>query len=391
MESLTFLTYLAIILLLGIICTIISQRLRIPNVLLLLLAGVLLGYIQEHGIQVIRFPAIFLSTVGILALVMVVFDSTSRFKLKEFGELSLSALKMSIIFILLNIMLLSVAVIVIFRVNSIFLALLFATLMSGTDPGTVLAMFKKSKNKVLKLLEIESIINTPLCVLLPFIILNLKESFSDLEFSTFMNELLPFLQKFVTGIGAGILVGLVVFRIMKRQYSETLSPLAIITAALLTYILAENLGGSGVLAVTAIGLLFGSVYVKEKLRLYEFSAVFATSFEILVFVLIGLSIKIPLNMTFILKSVSLFGIYILIRFSSIHLAFYEENIKEKVFMALNAQKGITVAVVTFMLMTIGIQGLSEILDLILMFMFYSIVLSTIVAKHSKYWIKTTVS
>ena len=84
-----------------------------------------------------------------------------------------------------------------------------------------------------------------------------------------------FILRFVAGIGAGFLVGIIIFKVMKKAYSEILSPLAVITAALLTYILAENLGGNGVLAITTMGLFFGNVYVKQKIQLMEFSTFFA--------------------------------------------------------------------------------------------------------------------
>ena len=51
----------------------------------------------------------------------------------------------------------------------------------------------------------------------------------------------------------------------KKQYSEILSPVTLIASTILTYILAEELGGNGVLAVTTLGLFFGNVYIKRKL------------------------------------------------------------------------------------------------------------------------------
>ena len=58
----------------------------------------------------------------------------------------------------------------------------------------------------------------------------------------------------------------------------------------------------------------------------------------------------------------------------------EYNIKEKWFIALNAQKGIAVAVVIFSLLTLNIKGIKPILDLAIIFILYSIIISTIVGK-----------
>ena len=393
MEPITFLTYLAILLLVGIICTLLSQKLRIPNILLLILAGILIGNISYKGEAIIQFSETFLTSISVLALVLIIFDSSSRFKLREFTNISTFAIGLTGVFLLLNTLFLTLFTLKIFPNSTIFVALLFATLMSGTAPDAVLMMLKKSKNRIFELLEIEALVNTPLVVLLPFIMLDFIQSVEvEYIFSRFIEQIGPFIQQFVTGIGAGIVIGIIVFRIMKKKYSETLSPLAIITSALLTYILAENLGGNGVLAVMTMGLFFGNMYVTHKVQLMEVSAFFANSLEILVFILIGLIIKIPLNFVFIYKSLLLFVIYLVIRYAAITISLKKlgYNFKEKIFMAFNVQKGIAVAVVAFTLTTLHVRGIQTILHLTLLFMLYSIIISTIVIRFSNYFVKTEV-
>jgi len=390
---LLLLTYLAVILLIGLLTSIVSQKFRIPNILLLLLIGVGLGRIDYKGGSLIEFPELFMTGISILALVMIVFDSSSRFSLKKVDYFSLHTLWLSIIFLILNLMFLTAFTMLIFNVESIFLALIFAALMSGTSPAVVLSMFKNVKNKVFDFLGLESLLNTPLVVLMPFIILDLKTTLKDeLVIATFIDQLVPILQQFVVGIGSGVLIGLIMFKFMRKVYSVVLSPLAVITSALLAYIIAENLDGNGVLAVTAMGLLFGNVYLKQKFQLKEFASVFSNSLEILVFVLIGIVIAIPFTTDFLIKSMALFLIYLLIRFFSIIFSLRGMNFtfKEKIFMSLNVQKGIAVAVVVFSLATLGIEGIGIILNLSLAFMLYSIVLSSVVLRIVKLFIKDVV-
>jgi len=390
MDPIIFLTYLTILLLVGIICTILSEKIKISNILLLIIAGILIGNVYYRGELLIQLPQTFLTSISVLTLVLIVFDASSRFKLREFSSFSIKALKLTGMFLLLNMIFLTIFTHKIFATSSVFIALLFSALMSGTAPDAIMTMLKKKKNQIFELLEVESLINTPFIVLLPFIMIEFTKRVEvEYIFSRFMEQVGPFIQQFVTGIGAGIVVGLVVLKFMKRKYSETLSPLAIITSALLTYILAENLGGSGVLAVTTMGLFFGNIYVTHKLRLREVSAFFANSLEILVFILIGLIIKIPWNYVFILKSVLLFVIYLVIRYAAISISLRElqYGFKEKMFMTFNVQKGIAVAVVAFTLTTLDITGIQTILHLVLLFMLYSIILSTVVIRFSQYFVK----
>ena len=66
------------------------------------------------------------------------------------------------------------------------------------------------------------------------------------------------------------------------------------------------------------------------------------------------------------------------------------TMKEKIFMSLNAQKGIAVAVVVFSLATLEIEGMQTILNLSLAFMLYSIILSSVVLRLVKFFIKDVV-
>lgn len=389
MDALIFLTYLAVLLLTGLFCTFLARKIKTPNILLLLIAGIILGNISYKGAPLISFPTIFLTSIGILALVMIIFDSASRFKLKKFDKLSMQTLKLAVVFLILNLIFLTIFVRLTFKLESLFLVLLFSALMSGTDPAAILTMIKSSANKVFELLRIESLINTPLVVLLPFIILDFMRTVEkELILAKFIEQILPFLQQFVVGIGAGVLVGIIMLKFMKREYSHVLSPLVMITAALITYILAENLKGNGVLAVTAMGLLFGNVYIKQKFQLQDFSAIFSNSLEILVFILIGLVINIPFSLIFFLLSFMLFIAYLAIRYVAIEFSLKDLKLttKEKMFLTFNAQKGIAVAVVAFTLSTFNIQGIEFILNLILTFMLYSIIVSTITIKLSRFFI-----
>lgn len=410
METLLILTHLTIVLLFGIIFTLISRRLKIPHILMLLLAGIFLGSLSYGNEPLIYFPAIFVDSVGILALVLVVFDGASRFKWKEFDSLTILASKISLTFLMLNIVFLTIFTTLIFNIENVFLALIFASLMSGTSADAVLSMFKEKSNKITNLLEVESLINTPITVLLPFIILGIvqKIGLGGLEYSEFIQQFLAIIQQFVIGIGAGVMMGLIAFKIMKKYYSHRLSPILLITSTLLTYILAENLSGNGVLAVTILGLLFGNLYVKKKQVLFEFSSTFGNSLMILVFVLVGIRIPLPLSdLTFIASSLILFLFYVAIRSMSIYVSTIKENItiKEKIFLTLNIPKGIAVAVIVFSLgsYVFNTEGFLKnaafsqlpdaqlILNLALMFMIYSLILSTIVNHFSKFFLKVDIA
>lgn len=379
MEPLTILTSLAVLLLIGVLSSIIATKLKIPDVLLLILAGMAIGQITYQGAAIIEFPQSFLSAISILALVMIVFHSSSRFKFRELDTFSFKAIKLTLIFLFMNLLFLTIAVYSIYRVPVI-LCLAFSALMAGTSPSVTLSLLKRGKSKVMQFLEIESLINTPLIVLLPFVILDMWGIEFGLIFSKFIEQISPFAQQIISGVGAGVVLGIIAFEIMKRKYSEKYSPIALVVIALLTYILAENLGGNGVLAVAVLGLIFGNFHLKERAAVKTFETVFTDFLQILVFLLIGLMIKIPFTTDFLLSSVYIFFIFILIRWLSVMLFSSKEKytFKEKLFLTLHVPKGIATAVVAFSLLSYTFIGMKVILDLILAFILYSVVLSAAV-------------
>ena len=389
----------------------IAKKLKIPSMLLLIIAGAVLKNITVNGNPVFVFEDNFLISMSILALVMIVFEGSSNFSIQDLDTYSTYALKTVIMFLIFNLLFLSIGVFYIFGIKSMILSLLFAAVMSGTDPGSVLSLFQTKSNRITEILKFESIINTPITVLIPFILLDLMVLDSNMM-GNFTEYFIPFSQQIITGIGAGVFVGIIVLRFMKNFYSDKLSPLMLITSSLLTYIIAESIGGNGVLAVTVYGVFFGNMRVKKKLELKGFSNMLSNILEIVVFVLIGFLLPIDLSFNFILKSLLLFVIMVILRFISIEIVYLNDhlNLKERIFISLNCAKGIAVAVVAFLLsnyilelpvMVEGIKlinvmplirypGAEVIIDLMILFMVYSIILTTIMARFSQHFIRLKV-
>ncbi|MBW3014357.1 cation:proton antiporter [Candidatus Woesearchaeota archaeon] len=375
------LTFIAVILLIGLLSAILAKRLKVPSVLFLVIVGIGFGiYMQVENIT-LSLPTKFISGLGLFTLILVVFESTAQIRFRELDKASIFSLKMTFATVLINFIILSFfTLLVVFRMNTeyMFLSILFAALMCGTAPDIILSLLGSSKLRIIRYLEIESIINTPLTVILPFLVIDLQRGVSAGFFSGFAGDLL---LKITSGLGAGLLLGLIIFKVMRKQYSERYSPIAIITAALLSYVLAENIGGSGIIAVTTLGLFFGNLEFKQKYSLLQFESVLSTLLKVLIFVLLGIIIKIPLSFTFLWTSLLLFGIYLLGRYLAIYLVAPRMPSAHKIFMSLTASKGLAVVVVTFILAS-AVTGFEPILDYILAFVLYSLVLSSIIVWFS---------
>ncbi len=382
-DYLIGITWFSILLIIGLFASIISLKIKLPDILLLLIIGLITGYY-------LPFPYYgFFSALAIFALVMILFDSTSKFKIRAIRQESPDALKLSLIFLIFSLIFLTAFTYIFFtdsliNLKMLLISAIFAALMSSTSPDSVLAIFQGKKSKISEILEFESILNTPLAVLIPLIIIGV------LNGSKFQTGLIAtqLAHGIMTGAGVGLVLGIIIFELMRRKFIENISPLAIVATALFSFVLAENIGGNGVLAVTILGLLFGAYQIKRKVDIQNFVDIFTVFLKIVIFILLGLIIKFPTDKIFLIKSIILFLIFIYIRYLAVSASFYKSTFtkKEKWFMALTGSKGLAAAVVAFTLISYDIEGLKQIIDLTVLFILYSIIVASITSKFSGYFL-----
>ncbi len=377
-EAVTFLTYLAFVLLVGVVCAILANILRIPKILFLLFAGIALQYLKLPGQKTLEFPIEFLTIIAVFTLAIVVFEGGSQFKFHDFDQLTTKVLKLFFLSLLFNVIVVAPFAYFITGVRSLPLSILFAVLIAATAAEIVLVLIKNGTSKAAKVLQIESLLNDPFVVLIPFIIISFltsKQTFYLIE------QVGPFLNQIITGLGAGLLIGLIVPKIYSERFIDRfkhIAELSLIVVAVGTYVLAENLGGNGALAVTVAALMFGNFGV--NLNILNFSSIFSEALQILIFVLTGLVIKIPFNGYFIFTVFVLYIVYSLARFAASMITFKDFTFKEQIFTTLVAPKGVMVAVLVLALSTLAIPGLDVILNYTLAMLLLSIIISTIAIK-----------
>jgi len=392
MDALVYLTGIGLIFILGILTTIIAKKLKISNLLLLLITGLIIGNTKLSSLDYFQPEGTFLVGLAIFTLAIIVFDGSSRFSLREFDALSVKATEVSLLFMAFNMILTTIIINQFyygFTGQGILLGAILGIVLSGTDPGSTFILLGDRPHKVLQFLKIESIINTPIIVLLPFLLLDMINSLKEGMnlFNTAIGFVTPFLQQIVVGIGAGMLIGLIIFKAMKKYYSENLSPIAIIGAILITYVISENLGGNGVLAVAVVGLMFGNSYVKEKGTLQEFSSLLSYALQILVFVLIGTIMKLKFDPYFWLTSLLILIGIMISRFLAIRISTnHDYSWKERIFMTLNMPKGIALAVVALTL-AVTTQGLELLVNFMIIITLFTLIISSITDRFGKYFLK----
>lgn len=316
-------TYFAFLLGFGVIIANLLKKARIPDTFFLLLLGLVLGptvFMNPLVTQHLNIVLVDVNAMGsvpdflrILALILVVFTGTFNLKWKVFKRFSDLSVNLAFVGVIFSTAFLGLVAHLMFGLNPVY-ALLLGAVVSGTGTG-VLYAFEHSLSKsrrALTIIKVESIFNSPLTVLLPFIFLGLVALEPGALFEP-MKYLAQFWQMIAAGVGTGIIIGFAVSKIMKGMLKEY-SSLILFSIALITYALAENVGGSGMLAVAICGLIAGNLVLskKEKEEVQRFEDQLSEMLRISVFTLLGAQVMLPLDPNQLLLA---FGFFLVVFFS----------------------------------------------------------------------------
>jgi len=176
-------------------------------------------------------------------------------------------------------------------------AVVFGALIAATDPVAVIALFRALgvPHRLAVALEGESLFNDGTAI----VIFRLAVSAAVLGVFDPVSGLFDFFQVALGGIAVGLALGWLAAQLIARVNDHLVSATLTTLLAYGTYLVAERLHVSGVLAVVVAGLVTGNLgaagvspTTKSMIfSLWEYLAFLANS---LVFLLIGLDIDLPL-------------------------------------------------------------------------------------------------
>ncbi|MEM4755544.1 MAG: cation:proton antiporter [Candidatus Woesearchaeota archaeon] len=384
---------IAVILLFGTLVTALASVMQVSNVFFLVLGGMLFGLLSLGTVS-----QEVLVVISELALILVVFHATAKLHLHSLLFLAKQSIKLSLVFLGLCVLIIGFFFLVFFFVPfssllaqpslllssevvlPLLFSLLFAVLMFGIDPVIALQSAKEKNQKLFSLMKVEAILNTPLTVVLSFVLLTMITTQTH---TLTIQNLVFLLKQFMIPLAVGLAIGYLLVYLLMHIQDQALTHLMMLTAAVLSYVLAQALLGNGVLAVTMFGLVFGNHRIRHKLQLETFAGLISNTLTILVFFMLGMAI-ITLaqyrTMHEVMLGTLLFVIYLLVRYSAVVLALGRTlTRKERLLMTLTTPKGIDVAVVLFLaIATLAVYPQMEIVaNISILFILYSIVLSTI--------------
>ncbi|MBR1671653.1 MAG: potassium/proton antiporter [Fretibacterium sp.] len=267
-----------------------SERIKIPALILFLAIGMLAGVDGPGGLHFDDAEGT--NAVGTIALAFILFSGGFQTRWSDIRPIVTQGVALSTLGVFLTavLMVLPIALLPAFSYKDAFL---LGAIISSTDAAAVFSILRTQKvgvkGSLKPLLEFESGSNDPMAVFLTLAALNWLRS-PDVP-------LVQMAVKFVVQMLAGGLIGLVMGRAAcwliqrLRVENEALYPVWGISIVLATFGLSETVYGNGYLAVYVCGIVMGGGDFLYKYSLQRFHEGFAWLMQIVMFLVLGLLVN----------------------------------------------------------------------------------------------------
>ncbi|NOQ33080.1 MAG: sodium:proton antiporter [Methanosarcinales archaeon] len=286
MDPIHIFAVFAIVLAVGIIAQMVSRLTRMPSIVFLLAAGILLGpecaglidpWLYGDGLHLII----------TFAVVIIVFDGGINVDLRHIRRVSGSVLALISIGVLITMIGSAVAAHELAGLDWHF-ALLFGALVAATGPTVIVPLMKavRANNRVRSILEVEGIFNDAVSIILAALIFEwIVTPYPHPVYGIAM-----FLMRIATGGAVGLAGGLLCVFVLPRIHAITNELLNITTVSfvLITYAVAESiLNETGIFAVAVAAICVGASDIPNKKEIQEFKSDLSIILLSIIFVLLA--------------------------------------------------------------------------------------------------------
>ncbi len=308
-----------IILAIGPASAVLARRLKVPDVVVFLVLGMLLGP-SVTGVIDVKVDSALNQLVLIFGSCYILFDGGASLRLKVLKEVWITIVILASVGVVATAAITAIAAYCLLGVPLI-VALLLASAIASTDPATLVPVFRqmKIKDRVAQTVMSESAFNDATGAILTFAVLAVAMGRGDFSMAT---ALLGLLKQVSIGLVAGVVLGYIAAMLIAHEkfgflqgYASVVSLMAVIAA----YLGADGLAASGFMAVFVFGIMIGnkdafglSMGYGEQEKLDDFVTTTALIMRMSIFILLGTQVDFALMNKYLLAGVAVVAVFMLV-------------------------------------------------------------------------------
>ena len=308
-----------IILAVGTFSGLLARLARVPDVVVFLLIGMLLGP-GVFGLIDIKADSAVNQLILIFGSSYILFDGGASIRLKVLKEVWITVVVIATIGVLITAAITGAAAYYILGVPVI-VALLLGAVLASTDPATLVPVFRqvKIKDRVAQTVMTESAFNDAMGAIITFTILGVAMGAG--EFSA-GDALLDLLKQSILGILIGGILGYLAVLLISHErfgFLAEYAPVVTLMAVIGAYMSADGLHSSGFMAVFVFGIMLGNqesfgfkrAHADEKI-LEDFIMTTALIMRMFIFILLGAQVDFALMNQYLVAGAIVVAIFMLV-------------------------------------------------------------------------------
>ena len=358
-----------LILAIGTVTALLAQKIRIPDVALFLVAGVVIG---PQALRLIDIGAD--SALNQLILLFgasyILFDGGATLRFNVLKQVWITILILATVGVMITAGITGFAAHYILGIP-LTTALLLGATIASTDPATLVPIFRqiRIRDRVAQTIMSESAFNDAMAAVVTFSVLAV--TMGSGEFSL-MGSMFNLLKQSVIGILAGVVFGYLAALLIAHEkwaFLTEYAPVVTLAAVIGAYFTAADLQASGFMAVFVFGIMLGNkeafgfaMEAGETQKLDEFILTTAFIMRLFIFILLGAQVDFTLIGRYAVSGIAVAAVLMLLaRPVAVFLCALPDrrarwSLAEMLFMCWTRETGVIPAALAGLLMAVKVPG-----------------------------------
>ena len=308
-----------VILAIGTLSGFLAQKLRIPDIVVFLLIGILIG---PEGLSLVNIKAD--SALNQIILLFgasyILFDGGASLRLSVLKQVWITIVLLATIGVGITAAITGIAAYFILGVPFT-IALLLGAALASTDPATLVPIFQqvRIRERVAQTVVSESAFNDATGTIMTFGVLAIAMGSGEFSWASSVFE---FFKQLIIGIGAGLALGYLAALLIAHErwaFLMEYAPVVTLVAMIGAYFAADGLQASGFMAVFVFGIVIGNkdsfgftMEPGEERRLQQYVATTSFIMRLFIFILLGVQVNFGLMHQYWVGGILVVAVFMLI-------------------------------------------------------------------------------
>jgi potassium/hydrogen antiporter len=358
-----------LILAIGTVTALLAQKIRIPDVALFLIAGIVIGP-QALGLINIGADSALNQIILLFGASYILFDGGATLRFKVLKQVWITILTIATVGVMITAGITGFAAHYILGIP-LTTALLLGATIASTDPATLVPIFRQIRicDRVAQTIMSESAFNDAMAAVVTFSVLAVTMGSGGFSL---MGSLFDLLRQSAIGIVAGAVFGYLAALLIAHEkwaFLTEYAPVVTLAAVIGAYFAASDLQASGFMAVFVFGIMLGNkeafgfaMEAGETQKLDEFILTTAFIMRLFIFILLGAQVDFTLIGQYAVSGVAVVAVLMLLaRPVTVFLCALPDrrarwSLAEMLFMCWTRETGVIPAALAGLLMAAKVPG-----------------------------------